>query len=287
MADHATVAAPTTPRAGRDLPIAIGVGLGLLAVVLASLWWFKEAFIVVVALACGVALWELAHAFRRRAISLPLVPMLVGSVGILVSAYLSGAEALLVAFMLTVGGVVIWRVLDGTGPAALRDASIATFAVAYVPFLAGFVMLMLASPDGELRVALFVLLSVASDTGGYVAGVLWGRHPLAPTVSPKKSWEGLGGSLVLAGAVGGVAAWFLFDRHWAIGVVLGVAAVATSTLGDLSESLLKRDLELKDMGRILPGHGGVLDRLDSMLLSAPLIYILFLVLLPTSTVSLR
>ncbi len=207
MADHATVAAPTTPRAGRDLPIAIGVGLGLLALVVASLWLRKETFIAVVALAVGVALWELAHAFRRRNIALPLVPMLVGEVGILVSAYLSGAEALFVAFMLTAGGVVIWRALDGAGPAALRDASIATFAVAYVPFMAGFVMLMLAQPDGVWRVGLFVLLSVASDTGGYLVGVLIGRHPLAPTVSPKKSWEGLAGSLVLAGAVGAVGVW--------------------------------------------------------------------------------
>ena len=284
MAEHAPVAAPAPSRAGRDLPIAIGVGLALLAAVVASLWWRKELFIAFAALACGVALWELAHNFRRRRIALPLVPMLVGTVGILVSSYLSGPEALLVAFMLTAGGVVIWRVLDGTGPEVLRDASIATFAVAYVPFMAGFVMLMLARPDGVWRVGLFVLLCVASDTGGYVAGSILGRHPLAPTVSPKKSWEGLAGSIVLAGAVGAVGVWLVFPTHWALGIVLGIAAVATSTLGDLSESLLKRDLALKDMGRVLPGHGGVLDRLDSMLLTAPLIYILFLVLLPTARI---
>lgn len=284
MAEHAPVAASAPSRAGRDLPIAIGVGLALLGAVVASLWWHKELFILFAALACGVALWELAHNFRRRRISLPLVPMLVGTVGILVSAYLSGPEALLVAFMLTAGGVVIWRVLDGTGPEALRDASIATFTVAYVPFMAGFVMLMLARPDGVWRVGLFVLLCVASDTGGYIAGSIFGRHPLAPTVSPKKSWEGLAGSVVLAGTVGAVGVWLAFPTHWALGIVLGIAAVATSTLGDLSESLLKRDLALKDMGRVLPGHGGVLDRLDSMLLSAPLVYILFLVLLPTARI---
>ncbi|MDO8120993.1 phosphatidate cytidylyltransferase [Isoptericola sp. b490] len=281
MAETAgTSVAVLTPRAGRDLPIAIGVGLGLLALAVGSLVWRKEIFIAFAALACGAALWELGHAFGRRQIHLPLVPMLVGTVGILVSAYTAGAEAMLVAFLLTAGGSVIWRVLDGTGPAALRDASAATFALAYVPFLAGFVMLMLAQPDGAMRVGLFVLLAVANDTGGYVAGVLIGRHPMAPSVSPKKSWEGLGGSLLLAGAVGAVGIRWGFGGAWEIGVLLGVAAVATSTLGDLSESLLKRDLELKDMGRLLPGHGGVMDRLDSLLLSAPLVYSLLLVLVP-------
>jgi phosphatidate cytidylyltransferase len=271
---------PPAPRAGRDLPIAIGVGLGLLAAVGASLFFRKELFIGFVALACGAALWELAHAVRRRGISLPLVPVLVGTVGILVSAYTSGPEGLLVAFLLTSGGVVVWRALDGSGPEALRDAATATFATAYIPFMGGFVMLMLAAPDGVARVALFVLLSVASDTGGYVAGVLFGRHPLAPTVSPKKTWEGMAGSLLLACAVGAVGIWFAFDAAWVVGIGLGVAAVLTSTLGDLSESLLKRDLELKDMGTLLPGHGGVLDRIDSLLLTAPLAYIVLLLAVP-------
>ena len=281
MAETAgTELAPTAPRAGRDLPIATGVGLGLLAVVAAALLFRKEFFIAFVAIACGAALWELAHAVRRRGISLPLVPLLVGTVGILVSAYTSGPEALLVAFLLTSGGVVVWRALDGSGPEALRDAATATFATAYIPFMGGFVMLMLAAPDGVARVALFILLSVASDTGGYIAGVLIGRHPLAPTVSPKKSWEGFAGSLLLAGAVGAVGISISLGAPWYIGIGLGVAAVLSSTLGDLSESLLKRDLELKDMGTLLPGHGGVLDRLDSLLLTAPLAYIVLLLAVP-------
>lgn len=270
-----------TPRAGRDLPIAIGVGLGLLGVVVGSLVFRKEVFIALAVLFCGAGMWELAQAFTRRAIVLPLVPLLVGVVGILVSAYAGGPEALLVAFMLTAGGVVVWRVLDGAGAPALRDAAAAIFATAYLPFMGGFVMLMLAQPDGARRVALFVLLSVASDTGGYVSGVLLGRHPLAPSVSPKKSWEGLGGSVLLAGAVGAVGMTWAFDGSPLVGIALGLAAVLTSTLGDLAESLLKRDLELKDMGTLLPGHGGVLDRLDSMLLSAPLVYLVLLVAVPT------
>lgn len=272
----------TKSRAGRDLPVAVAVGLGLLALVGVTLWYRKEAFAVVVVVGCTAALWELAQALTRRSIHVPLLPLVVGTVGILVSAYTSGPEALLVAFLLTVGGVVIWRVLDGGGPRALRDAAAATFATAYIPFMAGFVMLMLAAPDGARRVALFVLLVVASDTGGYTAGVLFGRHPLAPSVSPKKTWEGLVGSLVLASAVGAIGMQWGFDASPLVGVALAVASVLTATLGDLAESLLKRDLALKDMGSLLPGHGGVLDRIDAMLLTAPLVHLLLLSLVPTA-----
>lgn len=274
------LARPKPSRAGRHLPVAIGVGLGLLGAVAASLAFRKEVFIGVALLFCGAGLWELAQALTRRGIHLPLLPLLVGTAGILVSSYTSGPEALLVAFMLTAGGVVVWRVLDGGGAEALRDAAAGTFAAAYIPFMAGFVMLMLAQPLGERRVALLVLLVVASDTGGYVAGVLAGRHPLAPSVSPKKTWEGLIGSLVLASAVGVAGMVWAFEANRFVGVALAVASVLTATLGDLAESLLKRDLDLKDMGSLLPGHGGVLDRLDSMLPTAPLVYLVLLVTVP-------
>ena len=274
------LAAPRTSGAGRDLPAAITVGVLLLAVVGASLFIRKEAFVAVAVVAVGVAMWELAQAFTRRSIHVPLVPLVVGSAGILVSAYVAGSEALFVAFLLTVGGAVLWRVLDGNGEAALRDASAATFAAAYLPFLGGFVMLLLAQPDGPARVALLILLAVACDTGGYVVGSLLGRHPLAPSVSPKKSWEGLVGSLVLACVVGVVGVQTVFQGEPVVGVLLGVGTVVSATQGDLAESMLKRDLELKDMGRVLPGHGGVLDRLDSMLLTAPTVWVLLSVLQP-------
>jgi len=280
MSEHTALAAPRTPRPGRDLPVAIVVGVALLVGVIASLFIRKEAFAVVAIVAVCAGLWELAQAFTRRAIHLPLVPLLVGAVGILVSAYTAGPEAMFVAFMLTVGGVVIWRVLDGNGEAALRDASAGAFAAAYLPFLAGFVMLMLAAPDGPSRVMLFILLVVASDTGGFVVGTLLGKHPLAPSVSPKKSWEGLVGSIVLACVVGVVGVQVGFGGEPLVGVFLGLATVVTATLGDLAESLLKRDLELKDMGRLIPGHGGLLDRLDSLLLTVPAVYLILSVLLP-------
>jgi phosphatidate cytidylyltransferase len=277
-----TPAAPKAPRGGRNLPAAIAVGVALLAAVAASLAFRPEFFVLLAVIAVGGAMWELTQAFRRKDIHLPLLPLLVGTAGILVSSYYSGSEALMVSFLLTAGGVVVWCALDGSGPAAVRDAVAGVFAAAYLPFLAGFVMLMLADPRGELRVVLFVLLAVASDTGGYVAGVLFGRHPLAPSVSPKKSIEGLVGSFVLAIVVGVVGAHVLDADPW-VGVALGVLAPLTATIGDLAESLLKRDLDLKDMGTLLPGHGGILDRLDSLLLTAPFVYLLLSAAVPATS----
>jgi phosphatidate cytidylyltransferase len=276
----AVAPAPGTSRAGRDLPVAVAVGLGLLVLVAASLFVRKEVFGLIAVAAVGAGLWELAQAFARRGVHIPVLPLLVGDVGILVSAYVAGMEALFVAFVLTVGGIVVWRVLDGSGPRAVRDATSGVFAAAYLPLMAGFVMLMLAAEDGAMRVALFILLCVANDTGGYVVGVLIGRHPLAPSVSPKKTWEGLLGSVVLASVVGVLGVHLMFDGDPAVGALLGVATVAVATLGDLGESLIKRDLELKDMGTLLPGHGGILDRIDSMLLAAPVVYLLLEALQP-------
>lgn len=270
-------AAPRKSRAGRNLPAAIAVGLGLLGIVAASLWFRPEPFVAFVVIAMWAALWELRQAFARRDIHLPMLPLMVGAAGMEISAFFSGPqqgpEALLVAFVLTVAGAVVWRALDGSGSAAVRDAAAATFAAAYLPFMAGFVVLMLTQPDGEIRVALFILLAVAGDTGGYIAGVMLGRHPLAPTVSPKKSWEGLAGSVVLATAVGIVGSVVFLKESVLLGVALGVLSAVTALIGDLAESMLKRDLELKDMGTLLPGHGGVLDRLDSLLLTAPFVYL--------------
>ena len=283
MADLPVDAEPrTSSTGGRDLPKAVAVGVGLLVVVVGSLYLWRPAFVLFALVAVCAALWELAQAFSRRDVHLPLAPLWVGTAGILVSAYTSGLEALMVSFVLTVVGVVVWRAIDARGAHALRDASAGAFAAAYLPLMAGFAMLLLAQPDGATRVLVFVLLAVASDTGGFFAGVRFGKHPLAPTISPKKSWEGLAGSFLLALAVGLVGGVVVLGEPFWVGFALGVATPVTATLGDLAESLLKRDMELKDMGTLLPGHGGVLDRLDSLLLTAPFVYLLLSVSLPAA-----
>lgn len=261
------------PRAGRNLTAAIAVGIGLGAAVAASLFVRKEAFVALASVAIVVGVWELAGAFRTRKITIPMVPLAVGAVGMLVSAFVAGVEGLLVAFALTAFGSLLWRIIDGLGEAA-RDVAASVFTAAYVPFLAGFAMLMLAERDGALRIVVFILLVVSNDVGGYATGVLAGRHPLAPSVSPKKSWEGFAGSLLTGMLVGVVTVTLLLHGPWWAGAAVGAAAVVTATLGDLSESLVKRDLGIKDMGNLLPGHGGIMDRLDSLLPTAPAVYFL-------------
>ena len=157
------------------------------------------------------------------------------------------------------------------------------FALVYVPFLGSFVALLLAEggrfgagldDDGVAATLTFILVTIASDTGGYVAGVLFGKHPMAPVISPKKSWEGFAGSTVFTVGAGMILVVFLLDGDWRVGVALGVIAVVMATLGDLCESVIKRDLGIKDMSQVIPGHGGLMDRLDSLLATAAPIWLL-------------
>jgi phosphatidate cytidylyltransferase len=262
-----------TGKAGRNLPAAIGVGLGLGAVIVASLLVVKAAFLGVIALTMLFALRELSTALKERGIVFPLIPAWVGGLGILAAAYFSGEGAMAAVLALTAVAILVWRLADGA-EGYLRDATAGILAVVYVPFLAGFAALLTAEDQGAQRVLLFLILVVCNDTGGYAAGVLIGRHPLAPKISPKKSWEGLIGSVIAAGAAGAIGMHFMLHGQFWQGAVLGLAVVASATLGDLCESMIKRDLGIKDMGHLLPGHGGVMDRLDSLLPTAPVVYLL-------------
>jgi phosphatidate cytidylyltransferase len=153
------------------------------------------------------------------------------------------------------------------------------FVVAYLPFMAGFLMLTLAADNGPERVVVFILLTVSNDIGGYAAGVLFGKHPIAPQISPKKSWEGLVGSIILQCAVGAVSFVYLLDAPWWQGLLAGLVLTVTATAGDFAESAIKRDLGVKDMGTFLPGHGGMMDRLDSLVPNAFASWVLFTVFL--------
>jgi phosphatidate cytidylyltransferase len=264
---------PSPSRAGRNLPAAIGVGVGLGALILGSLYWQKVLFVVLVLAAVLVAVDEMIKALRTGGAVIPKIPLFVGTAGMLLAAYFGGPMALLVAMAATVLGTMVWR-MPGGSIGFVRDTSAGVFLIGYVPLLAGFaVLLVQPEGDGPARVVTFFLVTVASDVGGYAAGTLFGRHPMAPTISPKKSWEGFAGStLACIGAGIGSVVWLL-DGDWWVGVILGVVAVATATVGDLSESMIKRDLGIKDMSNLLPGHGGVMDRLDSLLATAPAVWL--------------
>ena len=269
----------STSRAGRNLPAAIGVGVGLGALIILSLVVRKELMLVIVVAAVAVGVWELRRALSQVSILVPLVPSLVGSVSMIVSAYVGGGEALIVTLGLTCVGILLWRIADGVLD-AVRDVVGGVFVAVYPSFLAGFAALMLAPDDGARRIIVFILVTVLSDVGGYAFGVVFGRHPMAPSVSPKKSWEGFAGSVVTCVAGGAAAVVLLLDGPWWGGALLGACAAVAATVGDLSESTIKRDLGIKDMSSILPGHGGVMDRLDSLVLVAPVAWALLAWVVP-------
>ena len=259
-------------RAGRDLPAAIGVGVGLGAVIVASLVVLEPLFVAVVLALGALGSWELSQALATRGIRIPLVPVVGGGWAMLVGTYLAGTEALAIATALTGLACLLWRLPAGQD-GFVADATAGVFVVAYLPLLGSFVILMLTEPDGSWRVAAFVLVTVASDVGGYAAGALLGRHPMAPRISPKKSWEGFAGSLAACLVVGVLTVAWGLHGPWTAGVVLGVCTACLATLGDLMESLIKRDLGIKDMSNVLPGHGGMMDRLDSLLAVAPVAWL--------------
>ena len=269
-------------RAGRNLPAAVASAVVLLAAIAASLAVWKTAFMVIVAVAVVVAVWELRQGMLAKGIDLPEQPLMIGGVVMVVVAYFWGAPALVTATAVTALVVMLWllrRGIDGY----VQTATASVFTLVYVPFLGSFVALLLAEggatgfdrfDEGVKAIMVFILVTIASDIGGYIAGVLFGRHPMAPVISPKKSWEGFAGSMVFTVAAGVVLVVYLLDGDWWVGVALGLIAVVMATLGDLCESVMKRDLGIKDMSQVIPGHGGLMDRLDSLLATAAPVWLL-------------
>ncbi|MGH3460390.1 MAG: phosphatidate cytidylyltransferase [Kribbellaceae bacterium] len=264
---------PSTGRAGRNLPAAIGVGLVLGAAILVSLFTVKVLFLVLVLATILLAVDEVAKALSTGGTKVERIPILAGTAAILVATYFDGIRALLIALALSVLATIFWRMPKGSA-GFVRDTSAGVFVIAYVPLLAGFAVLLSIPEDGPWRVVTFFVVVVASDTGGYIVGVLFGKHPMAPTISPKKSWEGFAGSAVACIVAGTLCVVYFLDGSWWVGALVGAVAVLSATLGDLGESMIKRDLGIKDMSNLLPGHGGLMDRLDSLLATAPFVWIL-------------
>lgn len=267
---------PSAGRAGRDLPAAIVSGVILAGAVIATVGWWHWGFVFLLAAVLCAATVELHRAMNRIGMTSAVVPICIGVVVMVIGAYAASIRTvpippntfLIAALGLTTGLAMLWRLPRGAR-GFVGDVAASLLTVAYVPLLGSFIPLMMGDDQGPRRIITWMLCIVGSDTGGYAVGVLLGRHPMAPRISPKKSWEGFIGSVVTAALVGiGLTVWLLHG-HWWIGLVLGVLLAVFGTAGDLVESMVKRDVGLKDMSNFIPGHGGVMDRLDSLLFSAP------------------
>jgi len=268
-----------TSRAGRNLPAAIAVGVLLGGTVIATLLFAPQWWVLLVAAAVAVATHEVVRRLREGGYAVPVIPLLIGGQAMVwLTTWEPYREAgALGAFGATVALCMIWRLLSGGLKAApenyLRDVSVTVFLAAWIPLFGAFAALLIyphtgGPHEGAMQVFCMMLGVVASDIGGYVAGVLFGKHPMVPAISPKKSWEGLGGSLVFSIIISMLSVFYLAHQPYWIGIPLGIMLVVTGTLGDLVESQVKRDLGIKDMGTLLPGHGGLMDRIDSILPSA-------------------
>lgn len=272
-------------RAGRNLPKAVFFGLILGLSLLFSLIVFKELFMLFGAALVAFTSYELASALRFAGRDVPRIPIVIASVGVIAPAFYFGAEGLWWAILAGAAFVSLWRIAETARPSmrqpgvSLRtDLMAGLFVLAYVPLLGGFGVVMAAEPDGEWWTLAYLIIVISIDTGAYASGMAFGKHPMAPRISPKKTWEGFAGSVAVAIVAGVLVALFMIQAEWWVGVLLAVLLVGTATLGDLTESLIKRDLGIKDISTWLPGHGGFLDRLDSILPSTVVAYAVFVLL---------
>jgi phosphatidate cytidylyltransferase len=266
-------------RAGRNLWAAIAVGLLIGAGALVALVTVRQVFIGIVAVAVAGSSWELAGVLRQAGTRVSLPPVLVGGQAMVWLAWPFGRDGILIAFVITTMVCLVWG-FPGGAAGYLRDVSASVFSTAYLAGFAAFATLLVVPDDGAARTLCLLLAVIASDIGGYATGVLGGRHLMAPSISPKKSWEGFTGSLVAGTAAGALSVIFLLGGQLWQGLLFGSAIVLTATGGDLVESLIKRDLGVKDMSTVLPGHGGVMDRIDSILPSAVVSWLLLSLLVP-------
>lgn len=258
-------------RAGRNLWLAVPTAIVLLAILGLSLIRM-ELFVGLVVIALGIALWEMAGALKARQFTIPLGPLFIGQCIMLIATWNRGLDAAILIYFLTCAVAIVW---NARRPMGVTDAIAGCFALGWLGLIGNFAVAMAAMPNGALVILTFILLPVANDTGGWLVGILVGRHPIAPSISPKKSWEGFAGSTVATLLVAWLMCGHVLGMEWYWVIAFGVTTPIFATAGDFAESLLKRDLRVKDMGSLFPGHGGMLDRIDSILFCAPVCYFLF------------
>ncbi len=271
-------------KTGRNLPLAIVIGLALGLSMLFSLIVVKELFMIVAAFLIAFTAFELASALRAAGRRVPRWPTVAAALVTVPAAFYLGDGGKWLVALAGIGFVIAWRLLEtinprlrGTATDLWRDLAAGAFIQVYVPFLAAFSVLLTAKDGGEWWTLAFLILVISVDTGAYATGLTLGKHPMAPRISPKKTWEGFAGSVAAAVIAGVLVSIFMINQPWWFGLVFGAVIVGTATIGDLTESLLKRDLGIKDISTWLPGHGGFLDRMDSILPSAAAAYVLFLI----------
>ena len=266
---------------GRNLPVAIAVGVVMAGLFLTSLFWDPLAFTVVVAVVIAVAFIESDRVLTPVGHPLQLSVLLLTGLILSFGTYLLGHIGQIVGVLVLLVGAVLWQLIEGESRPAVRTISTTVFFGLWVGFFGSFAVLLVQLPGvGPLAVLAVIGAAILSDIGGYAFGVTLGRHKLAPRVSPNKTWEGLLGGLVVA-TVAGAVVLPLFDERFSIPIgalIAGTAAVA-SVVGDLAESMVKRDLGVKDLGDVLPGHGGVLDRVDGIIFALPFGYVVAVLVL--------
>ncbi|MGI9824065.1 phosphatidate cytidylyltransferase [Agromyces sp. Marseille-Q5079] len=269
-------------RTGRNLILAILIGLVFGGALLLSLLVLKELFMVFAVVIAGFASYELAQALRKGEYDVPRIPTVVAAVLAVPFAYYGGAGA---QFLAVLGGILLvtlWRLAQQAsahsrtpGRALVRDLAAGAFIQGYVTFLATFAVVLTAADGGQWWTLAFVIVAISADTGAYAFGLMFGKHPMAPVISPKKTWEGFAGGAGVSIVAGVLLSLLMLGNTWWFGLIFGAAIFLSATLGDLAESLVKRDLGIKDMSSWLPGHGGFLDRLDSILPSAAVAFVAF------------
>ncbi|WP_235001805.1 phosphatidate cytidylyltransferase [Arcanobacterium ihumii] len=265
-------------RAGRNLPAAVATAVVLLSLVAFSLVFRLEFFLVLVIVFLTIGMWEITGAFLARNIRIPLIALSIGQLATLLTTWFFGIEIGLLVFLFATSIAMLWGLGQSTGEENhLKDAIVGSFALAWIGLSGSFAIALADFPYAQATIVSLILLPVANDTGGWLAGILLGKHPIAPKISPKKSWEGFGGSLALAMVISWLTVGLAVGLSWGWVIAFGCLTPVIATAGDFAESMLKRDLGIKDMGSIFPGHGGMLDRLDSLLFCAPTFYFLFAV----------